>query len=113
VHVLLLSGRDIRASLTLSPRTGWGIVLRTIMPATGPAEERAWDRDEQDRLCEEQSDLLGDQIVDVYLNSRAYWSGVPAAAWDYEFDGFQVLRWLLSYRDKGVLGRDLGCPRWS
>ena len=71
------------------------------MPATGPAEERAWDRDEQDRLCEEQSDLLGDQIVDVYLNSRAYWSGVPAAAWDYEFDGFQVLRWLLSYRDKG------------
>lgn len=58
-------------------------------------------------------DVLGEQLLDVYLNDHARWRGVPGAAWDYKMGGFQVLRKWLSYRDKRALGRDLtaGEPR--
>ncbi|MGE5287408.1 MAG: type ISP restriction/modification enzyme [Micromonosporaceae bacterium] len=58
-------------------------------------------------LTDEDRDVLGEQVLDIYLNDRARWRGVPGATWDYKIGGFQVLRKWLSYRDKRVLGRDL------
>jgi hypothetical protein len=58
-------------------------------------------------LSNEKRDVLGEQALDIFLNDRACWRGVPAAAWDYKIGGFQVLRKWLSYREKRVFGRDL------
>ena len=51
--------------------------------------------------------LLGATTFDVYLNDRAYWRNVPAAVWNYQLGGYQVLKKWLSYREQGVLGRAL------
>jgi hypothetical protein len=51
---------------------------------------------------------LGDQAVDVYLNDLAYWRCVPAGVWSYTIGGYQVMKKWLSYREKALLGRDLG-----
>ncbi|MDE2823741.1 MAG: hypothetical protein OXK79_09580, partial [Chloroflexota bacterium] len=50
---------------------------------------------------------LGETTFDVYLNERAYWRNVPAAVWNYQLGGYQVLKKLLSYRESRVLGRPL------
>ena len=62
---------------------------------------------DSESLTNEDRDVLGEQVLDIYLNDHARWRGVPAAAWDYKIGGFQVLRKWLSYRDERVLGRDL------
>jgi hypothetical protein len=46
-------------------------------------------------------------VLDLYLNDRACWHGVPQAVWDFKIGGFPVLRKWLSYRDRTILGRDL------
>jgi len=50
---------------------------------------------------------LGPETVDVALNDRAVWRGVPQAVWEYKLGGYQVLKKWLSYREKDVLGRPL------
>jgi hypothetical protein len=50
---------------------------------------------------------LGEQTFDVYLNDVAFWRNVPARVWDYHVGGYQVVKKWLSYRERGVLGRDL------
>ena len=40
-------------------------------------------------------------------DDRAYWRNVPAAVWNYQLGGYQVLKKWLSYREQGVLGRAL------
>ncbi len=44
-------------------------------------------------------------MVDVYLNDRAYWKDVPLEEWEYRLGGYQVLKKWLSYRESKVLGR--------
>ena len=51
--------------------------------------------------------VLGDTTFDIYLNDRAYWQNVPAAAWTYKLGGYQVLKKWLSYRESAILGRHL------
>jgi hypothetical protein len=100
---------------TLNPGTGdlavtagWGIVqTRAVMPGAGKYDERQRTDADSAGLSDQERDLLGHQVLDVYLNDTVRWRGVPAAAWDYKIGGFQVLRKWLSYRDKRVLGRDL------
>ena len=46
-------------------------------------------------------------VVDMYLNDRAYWKDVPVEVWGYRLDGHQVLKKWLSYRESKVLGRSL------
>ena len=58
-------------------------------------------------MSDSPSTLLGEQILDIYLNDTARWRGIPAATWDFKIGGFQVLRKWLSYRERRVLGRDL------
>ena len=51
--------------------------------------------------------LLGGLTCDVHLNNRAYWRNVPPTVWEYYIGGYQVIKKWLSYREHGVLGRDL------
>ena len=84
-----------------------GAVSRIVMPGRGRFEVRERSGVEHGALTEEDLDLLGSQVVDVYLNERVCWKGVPEAVWDFKIGGFQVLRKWLSYRELSVLGRDL------
>jgi hypothetical protein len=99
----------------LNPGTGdlavtaaWGIVQpRAVMPGSGKYDIRERAAADNGGLSDQDRDLLGEQVLDIYLNDQARWRGVPGAAWDYKIGGFQVLRKWLSYRDRRVLGRDL------
>lgn len=99
----------------LNPGTGdlavtaaWGIVqARAVMPGAGKYDIRERPAAEGDGLTGQDREVLGEQLLDIYLNDDARWREVPGAAWDYKIGGFQVLRKWLSYRDKRALGRDL------
>jgi hypothetical protein len=94
---------------------GWGIeqqreqksgaISRLVMPGSGHFELR--QRSDDESLPDQALELLGAEVIDVYLNRETFWKGVPEAAWDYKVGGFQVLRKWLSYREERVLGRGL------
>ena len=69
---------------------GWGHfgANQAVMPGQGKVKRRG-------------------QMVDVYLNDRAYWKDVPIEVWEYRLGGYQVLKKWLSYRESKVLGRGL------
>ena len=50
---------------------------------------------------------LGATTFDVYLNTRAFWHNVPAAAWRYKISDYQVVKKWLSYRERPILGCNL------
>jgi hypothetical protein len=87
-----------------------GAISRIVMPSNGRFELRARTDAERQALTDDELDLLGAEVVDVYLNDNVCWRGVPQAAWDFKIGGFQVLRKWLSYRDKGILARALTVP---
>jgi len=92
----------------LAVTAGWGIVQpRAVMPCAGKYDVRERAATNSEGLTNDDRDVLGNQVLDIYLNDHARWRGVPGAAWDYKIGGFQVLRKWLSYRDTRVLGRDL------
>ena len=114
-HMQLVASIERIPSGTLNPSAGdlaltagWGIVqARAVMPGAGRYEQRERTDADGPGLSEEQRDVLGEQVLDIYLNEHACWRNVPAAVWDFKIGGFQVLRKWLSYRDRRVLGRDL------
>ena len=63
------------------------------------------DTDDEGTALTDAIPTLGDTAFDVYLNERAYWRNVPAAVWNYQLGGYQVLKKWLSYRESKVLGR--------
>ena len=87
---------------------GWGHfgTGEAVMPGQGRIVERDYTADERAALGKA-VEILGDGTFDVYLNDRAYWRNVPAAAWNYQLGGYQVLKKWLSYRELKVLGRPL------
>ena len=87
---------------------GWGHfgTGEAVMPGQGRIVERDYTADERAALGEA-VEILGEGTFDVYLNDRAYWRNVPAAAWNYQLGGYQVLKKWLSYRELKVLGRPL------
>jgi len=87
---------------------GWGLVqTRAVMPGSGKYDVRERAAAENEGLNSEDRDVLGEEVLDIYLNEQVRWRGVPGEVWDYKIGGFQVLRKWLSYRDKRVLRRDL------
>lgn len=84
-----------------------GAVSRIVMPGRGRIEVRERTDVERQAFTDEEVDLLGREVVDVYLNPTTCWRGVPEAAWDFKIGGFQVLRKWLSYRERAILGRSL------
>ena len=87
---------------------GWGHLGsgEAVMPGQGRIVERDYTDDERTTLADDVP-TLGDTTFDVYLNDRAYWSNVPAAAWNYQLGGYQVLKKWMSYRESKVLDRPL------
>ncbi|SOJ56960.1 hypothetical protein MSIMFB_04438 [Mycobacterium simulans] len=92
----------------LAVTAGWGIVQqRAVMPGPGRYDVRERLSSDKAGLSDDEIELLGQQVLDIYLNEHVSWEGVPAAVWDFKIGGFQVLRKWLSYREKRALGRDL------
>ena len=87
---------------------GWGHfgTGEAVMPGQGRIVERDYTDDERTALAVAVP-TLSDTTFDVYLNERAYWRNVPAAVWNYQLGGYQVLKKWLSYRESKVLGRPL------
>ncbi len=98
---------------------GWGHVGvdGAAMPGKGRVRTRDY-RDEELGAIDAGLSLLnmsreavlacwGGTMVDVYLNERVYWSGVPERVWGYFIGGYPALKKWLSYREVGLLGRDL------
>lgn len=96
-----MTGKDFAVT------AGWGRLgpSNSVMPGQGNITERTFTHEERHLLdCA----LLGDDTtIDVYLNGHAFWSNVPACVWRYKLGGYQVLKKWLSYRERGVLGRQL------
>ena len=67
------------------------------MPGQGKIVERDYTDAERITLADA-IPTLGDATFDVYLNQRAYWRNVPAAIWNYQLGGYQILKKWLSYR---------------
>ena len=97
-----MAGDDFNVS------AGWGYLGQSdaVMPGQGRTEPRAYTGEEQSALGHATA-TLGDATLDVFLNDRACWRNVPAAVWNYQLGGYQVLKKWLSYRERKVLGRNL------
>ena len=97
-----MAGDDFAVSV------GWGHFGsgEVVMPGQGRVEQRDYTADER-AARGNAVPTLGDTTFDVYLNERAYWRNVPAAVWNYQLGGYQVLKKWLSYRESKVLGRSL------
>ena len=87
---------------------GWGHfgTGEAVMPGQGRIVERDYTDDERTTLADALP-ALGETTFDVYLNDRAFWRNVPAAIWNYQLGGYQVLKKWLSYRESKILGRPL------
>ena len=87
---------------------GWGFFGQNdaVMLGQGRVERRGYTVDERAALAGSIT-TLGDTTLDIYLNERACWRNVPAAVWNYQLGGYQVLKKWLSYREYKVLGRNL------
>ena len=87
---------------------GWGHLGAggAVMPGQGRVVERAFTPEEREALGAALP-ALGETTFDVYLNDRAFWRNVPAAAWRYRLGGYQVLKKWLSYRERPILNRPL------
>ena len=93
----------------LGVTAGWGHGGKegVTMPGKGKSVTRDYAPEERAALDADAPALLGETTRDVYLNGTAYWRNIPARVWDYTIGGYQVLKKWLSYREFGVLGRDL------
>ncbi|MCC9004040.1 MAG: N-6 DNA methylase [Candidatus Competibacter sp.] len=80
---------------------GWGHVGKggVTMPGKGRTESRPFTAQEQP--------ALGDETLDVSLNTDCHWKNVPRPVWDYTLGGYQVLKKWLSYREYELLNRPL------
>ena len=87
---------------------GWGHfgVGQAVMPGQGRVFERPYTAEERSALGDD-IHPVGETTFDIHLNDRAYWRNVPASVWNYKLGGYQVLKKWLSYRERGVLGRDM------
>jgi hypothetical protein len=120
---LLLIG-DLRRVDGLVPQTvdlsvtvGWGVEQRrkqrsgaesrAVMPGDGRYALRERSHMEMDSMVEGDVELLGERVIDIFLNEHTYWTGVPEAVWRYKIGGHQVLRKWLAYRESRILGRAL------
>lgn len=102
---------------------GWGYIqrrdngTRLIMPGSGSMIERPWTDTECATLSQLAArhdldldtllELIGTRAVDVQMNAKSKWEGVPAKVWNYTLGGYQVLKKWLSYREAAILGRAL------
>ena len=108
IAVPMTTGGGNMAGDDFAVTAGWGHfgTGEAVMPGHGRIVERDYTADERNALGDAIA-TLGDTTFDVYLNERAYWRNVPAAVWNYQLGGYQVLKKWLSYRGNKILGRPL------
>jgi hypothetical protein len=97
----------------------WGYKDRSnkVMPGPGRTSERdymptevAEHRSRANELgvsLEVLLKVLGTRTVDVFLNTDAYWTNVPANVWGFAVTRNRALKKWLSYRESSILGRAL------
>jgi hypothetical protein len=107
IAVLAKLGGGAASGDDFSLTVRWGSLdaSHKVMPGPGKLRERGYEPGED--ACAEQSEFLGEQTNDIFLNGAAYWGNVPAEVWDFTVGGFQPLKKWLSYRESSVLGRAL------
>ena len=108
IAIPMTTDGDNMAGDDFAVSAGWGHfgTGEAVMPGQGRIVERDYTAAERAVLGETIS-MVGETTFDVYLNERAYWRNVPAAVWNYQLGGYQVLKKWLSYRESKVLGRPL------
>lgn len=117
IATLTRSDGGVPQSSDLNIECGWGVTQvrvqksgatsRIVMPGEGRVEDRVRSHLEVEALRAEDHELLGERVLDVYLNDTTFWSGVPEPVWSYKIGGYQVLRKWLGYRESSVLERPL------
>lgn len=103
--------------LALTSGWGHGGDGKPVMPGKGKAESRERTSAEREALAaqaeragltiKQAQALLGEVVLDVFLNGEVFWANVPETVWNYYIGGYQVVKKWLSYREKKVLGRNL------
>jgi len=119
-NIVGTKGRSLQPSKgDLAMTAGWGHTGKggVIMPGKGRYSEREYAPDELAAIREGAKALglreevamaqLGKSTYDIYLSDRAYWKNVPSGVWNYHIGGYQIIKKWLSYRESGLLGRDL------
>jgi hypothetical protein len=103
----------------LKLNAGWGHqdTRGAVMPGRGNAVQRSYTDEENDVIkrgaealglsFKDAKKLLGNTTYDVYLNETAYWKNIPEKVWEYTIGGYQVIKKWLSYREHGIIQRDL------
>ncbi|MCY3537678.1 MAG: N-6 DNA methylase, partial [Cyanobacteria bacterium MAG IRC3_bin_20] len=114
VAVPSTTDRGNMANEDFAVTAGWGHFGKgdAVMPGQGRVVERPFTPEERSAMAPWHGTLaplgpLGDTTLDVYLNDHAFWRNVPLPVWRYKLGGYQVLKKWLSYRERGVLGREL------
>ncbi len=88
-----------------------------VMPGHGRILERDYHHDELTQLKAgaislglfegDVLNLLGNKMLDIYINDEVCWKGVPQNVWNFTIGGYQAIKKWLSYREKQILGRGL------
>ncbi len=101
------SGKNMQ-SQDFTVNIGWGRQgPKGVVPGKGDAIERDYTANELKVIPEKILHVLGESTFDIYLNDHAFWKNVPAAVWNYNIGGYQVLKKWLSYREFQILNRKL------
>lgn len=112
-------GKPLKPEEKFSITAGWGHAGKdgVTMPGRGKLVRRERSQKEQAELVQGIAGLglseeagiscLGSEVVDVYLNDRCAWAGIPEKVWELYIGGYQVIKKWLSYREHGFLGRPL------
>ena len=93
IAVPMTTGGGNMAADDFAVSAGWGHfgTGQAVMPGQGRFVERDYTDDERTTLTHA-IPTLGGTTFDVYLNEQAYWRNVPAAVWNYQLGGYQVLK---------------------
>ena len=106
VHTTTDGGNMADDDFAVSAGRGHSGSGEVVMPGQSRVVEREYTAAER-TVLNNAILTLGAAAIDVYLNDRAYWRNVPAAVWNYQLGGYQVLKKWLSYRESKVLGCSL------
>ena len=112
-------GKPLEPGEDFAVTAGWGHVGKdgVTMPGRGKMVRRERIQKESEELTQGIAALgmsedaamayLGSAVVDVYMNDRCAWAGIPEKVWEFYIGGYQVIKKWLSYREHGFLGRAL------
>jgi hypothetical protein len=114
-----IDGKPVGPGEDFMVTAGWGHAGKdgVTMPGRGKLVQRERTQKEHAELVQGIAALglseeaaiacLGASVVDVSLNDRCAWTGIPEKVWELYIGGYQVIKKWLSYREHSILGRAL------